>query len=91
MNRFAELENNLNVQFKDYSLLLRALTHRSYLNENPGEALEDNERLEFLGDAVLDFIVGAYLYHRFPEMDEGELTSVLRWCGLIHWPLLPGS
>jgi ribonuclease-3 len=76
MNRFAELENNLNVQFKDYSLLMRALTHRSYLNEHADEVLEDNERLEFLGDAVLDFIVGAYLYHRFPEMDEGELTSL---------------
>lgn len=76
MNRFAELENNLNIQFKDYSLLLRALTHRSYLNEHADEVLEDNERLEFLGDAVLDFIVGAYLYHRFPEMDEGELTSL---------------
>ena len=76
MSRFTELEKNLNVQFKDYSLLARALTHRSYLNEHPDEALEDNERLEFLGDAVLDFIVGAYLYHRFPEMDEGELTSL---------------
>lgn len=76
MSRFSELENNLNVQFKDYSLLARALTHRSFLNEHPDEALEDNERLEFLGDAVLDFIVGAHLYHRFPEMDEGELTSL---------------
>lgn len=76
MSRFTELENNLNVQFKDYSLLVRALTHRSYLNEHLDEVLEDNERLEFLGDAVLDFIVGAYLYHRFPEMDEGELTSL---------------
>jgi ribonuclease-3 len=76
MNQFGELEKNLNIQFKDYSLLVRALTHRSYLNEHPEEVLEDNERLEFLGDAVLDFIVGAYLYHRFPEMDEGELTSL---------------
>lgn len=76
MNHFGELENNLNVQFNDFSLLRRALTHRSYLNEHPEEVLEDNERLEFLGDAVLDFIVGAYLYHRFPEMDEGELTSL---------------
>ena len=76
MTRFNELEKNLNVHFNDYSLLVRALTHRSYLNEHPGEVLEDNERLEFLGDAVLDFIVGAYLYHRFPEMDEGELTSL---------------
>jgi ribonuclease-3 len=71
-----QLESNLGLKFNDYSLLLRSLTHRSFLNENPGLTLEDNERLEFLGDAVLDFIVGAYLYNRFPEMDEGELTSL---------------
>lgn len=70
------LEHNLNIQINDYSLFSRALTHRSYLNENPGTALEDNERLEFLGDAVLDFIVGAYLYNRFPEKQEGDLTSL---------------
>ncbi|MDX1417077.1 MAG: ribonuclease III [Candidatus Promineifilaceae bacterium] len=70
------LEQNLNASFSDYSLLSRALTHRSYVNENPEIALEDNERLEFLGDAVLDFIVGAYLYNRFPEMNEGELTTL---------------
>lgn len=71
-----ELEAKLGLEFKDKSLLSRALTHRSYLNENPGVVLEDNERLEFLGDAVLDFLVGAYLYHRFPEMKEGDLTSL---------------
>lgn len=60
---------------KDILLLNRALTHRSFLNENP-EALEDNERLEFLGDAVLDYIVGAWLYHHFPEMAEGDLTRL---------------
>lgn len=76
MSDYSTLEENLGIKFKDYSLLSRALTHRSYLNENPNIALADNERLEFLGDAVLDFIVGAYLYHRFPEMDEGELTSL---------------
>ena len=70
------LEKNLDVYFKDHSLLSRALTHRSFLNEHPDEALADNERLEFLGDAVLDFVVGAYLYNQFPEMDEGELTSL---------------
>jgi ribonuclease-3 len=62
-------------EFKNRSLLLRALTHRSYVNENFGVA-EDNERLEFLGDAVLDFLVGAFLYRRYPEMDEGGLTRV---------------
>lgn len=61
--------------FHNSSLLLRALTHRSYLNEHP-EELEDNERLEFLGDAVMDFLGGAFLYHRFPEMTEGQLTRL---------------
>jgi ribonuclease-3 len=65
----------LKLPFRSYSLLSRSLTHRSYVNENK-EALEDNERLEFLGDAVLDFLVGAWLYHRFPEMKEGELTRL---------------
>lgn len=65
----------LSLKFKDWLLLSRALTHRSYLNEHP-EALEDNERLEFLGDAVLDFIVGAWLYNEFPEMPEGDLTRM---------------
>ncbi len=65
----------LGLHFDDPRLLVRALTHRSYLNEHP-EALEDNERLEFLGDAVLDFLVGEWLYHRFPEMPEGDLTRL---------------
>lgn len=76
MNDYQSLEATLQYRFSDYSLLDRALTHRSFLNENPATTLEDNERLEFLGDAVLDFIVGAYLYHRYPEMQEGELTSL---------------
>lgn len=76
MNDLRQLEKNLQVSFSDYSLLQRALTHRSFVNENPEIILEDNERLEFLGDAVLDFVVGAYLYNRFPEMNEGELTTL---------------
>lgn len=75
-NDLRSIEQRLGVRFNDYSLLSRALTHRSYLNENPGEALEDNERLEYLGDAVLDFVVAGYLYHRYPEMKEGELTML---------------
>lgn len=70
-----ELMVRLGVQFDDILLLTRSLTHRSYLNEHP-EALEDNERLEFLGDAVLDFLVGEWLYNRFPEMGEGDLTQM---------------
>lgn len=70
-----ELNQRLGLGFRNQILLARALTHRSYINENP-HALEDNERLEFLGDAVLDFVVGAWLYHHYPEMAEGELTLV---------------
>jgi ribonuclease-3 len=72
----ATVENALDLDFRDPSLLQRALTHRSYLNEDPGYPYEDNERLEFLGDAVLDFVVAEYLYRRFPEKDEGTLTSL---------------
>lgn len=70
-----ELAARLNLPFSDWLLLGRALTHRSYLNEH-SEALEDNERLEFLGDAVLDFVVGAWLYNHYPEMPEGDLTRM---------------
>ena len=76
MEDLIALEERMGVQFSDYELLRRALTHRSYVNENPEANLKDNERLEFLGDAVLDFVVGAYLYERFPEMDEGGLTAL---------------
>ncbi len=76
-----ELQQRLNLKINDMLLLSRALTHRSYLNEHQ-EALEDNERLEFLGDAVLDFIVGAWLYHRYPEMPEGDLTRMRS--ALVH-------
>lgn len=69
------LAKRLGLPFTNSLLLTRALTHRSYVNEHP-EALEDNERLEFLGDAVLDFVVGAWLYNHFPEMAEGELTQM---------------
>jgi ribonuclease-3 len=71
----AALVQRLELPFKNLLLLTRALTHRSYINEHP-EALEDNERLEFLGDAVLDFVAGAWLYNHFPEMAEGELTRM---------------
>lgn len=70
-----KLAERLSLPVQDYLLLSRALTHRSYLNEHR-EALEDNERLEFLGDAVLELLVGAWLYNHFPEMAEGELTKL---------------
>jgi ribonuclease-3 len=61
------------LMFKDENLLRRALTHRSYVNENSGET-QHNERLEFLGDAILNFISGEYLYQHLPEMQEDEMT-----------------
>lgn len=71
----SSLSRRLNLTFSNLSLLTRAFTHRSFVNENPASP-EDNERLEFLGDAVLDFIVGAWVYNRFPEMPEGDLTKM---------------
>lgn len=65
----------LGLKVNDLSLVTRALTHRSFINEHP-EDMEDNERLEFLGDAVLDFVVGEWLYNRFPELPEGGLTQM---------------
>ena len=77
----AEFASRILPGLRDIMLLSRALTHRSYLNEHP-EALEDNERLEFLGDAVLDFVVGAWLYNRYPKMPEGDLTRMRS--ALVH-------
>ncbi len=71
-----QLQELTGITFHDQSLLLRALTHPSYLNEHPDTGLEDNERLEFLGDAVLDFVSAELLYHRFPEAPEGRLTRL---------------
>ena len=71
----------LNLPFDNFFLLSRALTHRSYLNENR-DAIEDNERLEFLGDAVLDFIVADWLYNHYPEKPEGDLTRLR--AALVH-------
>lgn len=75
MKNFEVLEKSLGIKFKDKDLLKQAFTHRSYLNENPGLKLEHNERLEFLGDAVMELIVTEYLYKQFPEKKEGDLTN----------------
>ncbi len=71
-----EFQDIIGVGFNDAGLLRQALTHRSYINEQMDESLEDNERLEFLGDAILDFVTADMLYERFPEMAEGELTRL---------------
>jgi len=67
------LQHHAGLVFRNPALAMRALTHHSYVNEHP-EAGEDNERLEFLGDALLDYLCGAWLYRRFPEAAEGHLT-----------------
>ena len=74
MQDLAPLEKSLGVDFKNKDLLLQALTHRSYINENPKFYLDHNERLEFLGDAVLELAVTEYLYQNFKNA-EGDLTS----------------
>ena len=71
-----DLQESIGLHFVNDILLHQALVHRSYLNENPDFGLPSNERLEFLGDALLDFIVGEYLYEEHPEMNEGQLTSL---------------
>ena len=76
MEDVKELATSLSLDFSNEALLSRALTHRSFLNETDDDSLADNERLEFLGDAVLDFVVGAYLFDRYPDVDEGELTAL---------------
>lgn len=70
-----QLEQRLGVSFKNKQLLHHAFVHRSYLNENRKEP-ESNERLEFLGDAVLEFVVSEHLFQKFPGQDEGHLTAL---------------
>jgi len=75
MKNFPILEKSLGLEFKNRDLLIEAFCHRSYLNEHPDFYLPHNERLEFLGDAVLELIVTEYLYKKYPEKNEGELTN----------------
>ena len=75
MKDFSILEEKLNLKFKNKDLLIQAFIHRSYLNENQDFHLSHNERLEFLGDAVLELTVTDYLYRHFPNREEGDLTS----------------
>tara|TARA_B100000700_G_scaffold330945_1_gene460202 strand:- start:10338 stop:11093 length:756 start_codon:yes stop_codon:yes gene_type:complete len=72
---YEELEARLEISFQDKTLLHSALTHPSYANEHPEDPIEDNERLEFLGDSVLSMLVARSLYQRFPDVNEGRLTE----------------
>jgi len=75
VKNLSQLEEILNLKFKNQNLLRQALVHRSYLNENPGSFSEHNERLEFLGDAVLELVVTDHLYKTY-QKPEGELTAL---------------
>ncbi len=75
-NQLAEFERIIGYSFKDKSILSLALTHSSYANEHKLGKFEYNERLEFLGDAVLEFFVSSYIYDKYPELPEGELTKL---------------
>ena len=72
---FSTFEKKTNIFFKNKKLLEQAFIHRSYINENGGSKLSHNERLEFLGDAVLELVVTDYLYNKYSDKDEGELTA----------------
>ena len=72
----SELEKNLKLAFKNQDLLLNALVHRSYLNEAKRANLQSNERLEFLGDSVLSFLVSSYIFQKYPDFPEGKLTFI---------------
>jgi len=76
MKDFSIIEKKLNIEFKNKDLLMQAFCHRSFLNENPDFKLSNNERLEFLGDAVLELVVTDYLFRHFPKKKEGELTNL---------------
>jgi ribonuclease-3 len=76
MNDWDDCQKDLGISFHQESLLEQAFVHLSYLNENPGFARPSNERLEFLGDAILNFIVTEKLYKEFPQLSEGELTEI---------------
>ena len=73
MHNYTELEQNIGYKFNDLLLLNKALTHRSYAHENK---VESNEKLEFLGDAILEVIISKYMYLKYSELSEGEMTKV---------------
>ncbi len=75
MKSFELFEKNLGLKFNNEDLLTQAFVHRSYLNENPEFHLDQNERLEFLGDAVLELVITEHLYKEYPTKPEGELTN----------------
>jgi ribonuclease III len=86
MKNFSDLEEAIGIKFKEINLLKQAVVHRSYLNEHPDFELHHNERLEFLGDAVLEIVVTEILFHNYMETPEGDLTN---WrASLVNYRML---
>jgi ribonuclease-3 len=87
--QLGKIQEALGYRFNDRTLLLQAFVHRSYVFENPEPGLTSNERMEFLGDAIINFLVAEYLYFRFPDSPEGELTllraALVRLETLADW------
>ena len=75
-NLFKDFQNTIGITLENEKLLKQAFTHSSYVNEHRRKPFEDNERLEFLGDAVLELTVSQFLYKKYPTMTEGELTKL---------------
>lgn len=78
-NTYKDIEEKLGVSFSNESLLEEACTHRSFVNEHPEYKGNHNERLEFLGDAVLELVVTEFLFSKYPSLDEGTLSGVRAW------------
>ncbi len=83
---FLLLEQKLGIEFKNKNFLKESLTHRSYLNENPSWGVSNNERLEFLGDAVLELATTEILFNKYPDYSEGDLTSIRS--ALVNYQML---
>ena len=79
--RLKTLQEKLGVKFKDPSLLAQSMVHRSYLNEVRQKELKSNERMEFLGDAILEFVISEWLFVEFPQYPEGTICPVFALSG----------
>ncbi|RPJ60504.1 MAG: ribonuclease III [Dehalococcoidia bacterium] len=76
MSSISKFESSIEISFNNKALLTQAFRHSSYLNENPDTGLHDNQRMEFLGDSLLNFIIAEKLFHEFPDLPEGKLTEI---------------
>ena len=85
-----ELEKKIGYEFQDFSLLEQAIMHSSYTNEKHLEKYHCNERLEFLGDAVLELVSSEFLFLESPKVSEGKLTKTRVWCVSLLWHFVHG-